>query len=66
MIQEMKSAGYHGGKVVISHTDNKEGADLLVQLIKEAFVDVDIEMMINGGLCSYYAETGGILVGFES
>lgn len=66
LIQEMKSAGYHGGKVVISHTDNKEGADLLVQLIKEAFVDVDIEMMINGGLCSYYAETGGILVGFKS
>lgn len=26
----------------------------------------DIKIEVNRGLCSYYAEKGGILVGFES
>ena len=43
-------------------SDNK---DLLKDIIKEEFTQADVTITTNGGLCSYYAEVGGILVGFE-
>lgn len=30
------------------------------------YPDADIKIGVNRGLCSYYAEKGGTLVGFES
>lgn len=66
LLQEMKSAGFKGGKVIISHTDNEKGALELAHLLREEFNNLSIKIMANGALCSYYAETGGILVGFES
>lgn len=34
--------------------------------IQNCFPNADIKIGVNRGLCSYYAEKGGILVGFES
>lgn len=66
LAQEMKDVGYKGGKVIIAHTENLEAATSLANLLKETYYNVDIKIMENAGLCSYYAETGGILVGFEA
>lgn len=66
VFEEMKSHGYHGDKVIIAHTKNEESAIALKDLIKEEFMQADVTVTVNGGLCSYYAEVGGILVGFES
>lgn len=64
--EEMKKLGYHQGKIIISHTDNLESANLLSSLLKEMFSINSIEIMENKGLCSYYCEKGGLLIGFES
>lgn len=66
LAQEMKDIGYKGGKVIIAHTENLEAANSLANLLKETYCNVNIKIMNNAGLCSYYAETGGILVGFEA
>lgn len=66
LTEEMRNAGYKGGKVIIAHTNNNEAADHLCHLLKETYNNINIKIMNNAGLCSYYAETGGILVGFEA
>lgn len=66
IVSRMKEMGYKGGKVCIAHCMNLEGANELVTLIKEQFSHVTPDICTTGGLCSYYAEKGGILVGFES
>lgn len=65
MTKEMKEAGFSGGKVRIAHCMNEKGAQLLVDAIRESFGDCDISIRSCGALCSYYAEKGGILLGFE-
>ncbi len=66
LLASMKEAGYKGGKVRLSHSHNAGAADKLVSMIKEQYPQADISIRYNGGLCSYYAEEGGLLVGFES
>ncbi|MBQ8341859.1 MAG: DegV family protein [Clostridia bacterium] len=63
---EMKERGYAGGKVRISHCLNEEAAALLEQNIRADHPNADITVVPTTALCSYYAEEGGLLVGFES
>lgn len=65
ILKEMIQNGYSNGKVIISHCDNRTGALILKQKISEAFEDPDITILTTGGLCSYYAEKHGILLGYE-
>lgn len=62
----MQQSGYAGGKVRIRHSDNRNAAEMLSGEILSSYPDADIQIGVNRGLCSYYAEKGGILVGFES
>lgn len=59
-------AGYSGGKVRIDHSYNAVAAVKLATMIKKAFPESDVQIGSNRGLCCYYAEEGGILVGFEA
>ena len=61
----MDNMGYAGGKVRIDHCFNKEDALKIKDLILSAFPSADVIIGENHGLCSFYAEKGGILVGFE-
>lgn len=61
----MTDLKYAGGKVRIDHCFNLEGALQLKELILAAFPNADIKIGENFGLCSFYAEKGGILAGFE-
>ena len=65
MLEELKAAGYAGGKARISHVENEEIARKLEIAVKEKYGDVDVTVYPAGGLCSYYGERGGILVGCE-
>ena len=65
MVKEMERAGYRGGKVRISHTENGAGAKALAEQIVMNYPGCDIRIRENRGLCSYYAERGGILLGYE-
>lgn len=66
MFQNVKNLGYKGGKLRIAHCFNEEAAKQLHALILKEFSTADIEIYNSRGLCSFYAEKGGILVGFES
>lgn len=61
----MEDLKYVGGKIRIDHCFNLEGAQQLKDLILAAFPNADVKIGENYGLCSFYAERGGILAGFE-
>ena len=65
MIEHLEDAGYHGGKVRISHADNLKLAHNVRDNILELYPNADIIVYPMGGLCTYYAEKGGLLVGCE-
>ncbi len=56
---------FNGRKVRIGHCLNEEAACQLKTLILNDYPQADVEVYPLRGLCSFYAEKGGILVGFE-
>ena len=65
LFEKMKEIGFKGGKVRIDHCLNLEGAQQLKDMILSVFPSSDIIIGECRALCSYYAERGGLLVGFE-
>lgn len=65
LVSMLKKTGLSRGKVRISHCCNERGALALQEQVKAAFPQVSVAISSCRGLCSYYAEQGGILVGFE-
>lgn len=66
LVEEMVARGYNGGKATIAHCFAPDTAEYIASCLKEKFPNCDIEIMPTSGLCSYYSEQGGVLVGFES
>lgn len=60
----MKERGFKGGDVRIAHCFNTESAQTLADMIHSEFPGSDVRMEQCGGLCSFYAERGGLLVGY--
>lgn len=63
--ENMLSEGYRGGAVRIHHVKNCAAAERLKNDILASYRAADISVSEARGLCSFYAERGGILVGFE-
>lgn len=63
--QQMRALGYMGGAVRISHVGNEVAAQSLRDMLAVVFPKADIEVYAARGLCSFYAEKGGLLIGFE-
>ena len=61
----MRDRGYRGGKVRIHHCNNEPVALALRDQLLAQWPSADIQIGKARGLCSYYAEEGGLLVGFE-
>lgn len=66
LLKHLCAMGYQGGKLRIDHCGNPEGASKLSEAVLERFPKADIRIGTNGALCSFYAEQGGLLIGFES
>ncbi|HIR90964.1 MAG TPA: DegV family protein [Candidatus Limicola stercorigallinarum] len=64
VIQSMRENGYTGGIVYIDHVDNEKDAEELAQRIKEQWPTAQPRVIPCGGLCSYYAERDGLIIGF--
>ena len=62
----MSQAGYQGGKVRITHVENPALAEKYAAAFREKWPDADIAISLSGGLCSYYAERGAVLIGTET
>lgn len=66
LLEQLAEVGYRGGKVRITHVQNADTAEDFARQLRAAFPDADIAVSGSGGLCSYYAEKGSILVGVET
>lgn len=65
ILKHLKEAGLQTGKVQIAHCRNEAAAEKMKAMIEEALPDVTVTIGKNLGLCSFYAERGGMLVGYE-
>lgn len=65
ILANMIGDGYKGGRVKIHHANNITACELLKSKILEKFPEAKIDVGMTGGLCSFYAEQGGLLIGFE-
>lgn len=63
--EEMTKAGYKGGRLIISHRNNDKFVEQFSDLIRADFPQAEIIVLPTSGLCSFYAEEGGILAGYE-
>lgn len=65
MADAIKSFGCKNGKIRIAHCFNNSAALKLKEKLKAEIPNADIEIYGLKGLCSFYAENGGLLIGFE-
>lgn len=65
ILENMKKDGFSSGRVKIHHAENPASADTLREKILEKFPAAQVDIGYTRGLCSFYAELGGLLVGFE-
>ena len=65
IVENMKKFGYNGSKVRIHHCQNSEGANAIKQLLLSIYPKAKIEIYKTRALCSFYAERGGLLIGYE-
>ena len=65
LLQDMLDMGYKGGRLHISHCFNLPAANALKEMVRGLFPCSDVTIDGCTGLCSFYAEKGGLLVGFE-
>lgn len=65
LVADMKSLGYEGGKVLIHHCGNLPGAQSLKDTLTSLYPQAQILIDRARGLCSFYAEEHGLLIGFE-
>ena len=64
IMSDFSERGADKGEIVISHCQNIEFAENLRKAVREIYADMGVKIMHTRGLCSYYAERGGIIVGF--
>ena len=66
LVEQMEQAGYRGGKVRVTHVQNPELARSFEEFLRKDYPDADIQVHCAGGLCSYYAEKGSLMIGVET
>lgn len=66
ILARLANAGFRDGRLIIAHMFNEKEAMTLAKAIHVSFPNAHISMMETSGLCSYYAEEKGILIGFEA
>lgn len=66
MVEAMKERGLRDGHLVrISHCFAQEQAQALIEALKAEFSNLRFLLEPTSALCSYYAEVGGLIVGYE-
>ena len=65
ILQHLKDNGLNQGRVRLAHCCNESAAEKLKEMIEAELPGVAVTIGRNLGLCSYYAERGGLLVGYE-
>jgi len=63
--RNMLRLGYNGGRLLIDHCFNEKTAKSLKDIVLEQYSKAEIMIAKTGALCSFYAEKGGLMIGFE-
>lgn len=63
--EEMQRHGYNGGKVRLAHCLNPQIAKNLSDTIHRSYPKADVRITHCTALCSFYAEKGGLMIGYE-
>lgn len=61
----MKRLGYKGAKLYIDHCSNLDAANTLRDTVLSEFPQANVVIAKTRALCSFYAEKGGLMIGFE-
>lgn len=65
-MNQLKINNYSGNKLYISHVNNISLAQEIKKSILNVYSNAKIKIRKTKAICSYYAEKGGILIGFET
>lgn len=65
IIKNMEELRYAGGRVRVDHCFALETAEKLAEAIKAKYENAEVIIEETRGLCSFYAELGGLMVAFE-
>lgn len=65
LLEHLREAFYNGGRLAISYVESLELAQSVKEAVLKEFPNADISLYPARGLCSYYAERGGLLLGCE-
>lgn len=65
LYKDMLGNGYNGQKLRIDHCKALDTANMLAAFVKADYPAADIHIEETTGLCSFYAERGGIVIGYE-
>lgn len=65
LLKYMKDDNYHGGEVIIDHCENEKDAETIKEKLQAEYPDAQITIRPMHGLCSFYAEEGGLMIGFN-
>ena len=65
LLKYMKDNNYHGGEVIIDHCENEKDAETIKEKLQAEYPDAQITIRPMHGLCSFYAEEGGLMIGFN-
>lgn len=66
VVKNIKQLGYAGGYVLINHCQNRNAAEQVRDILLNEFPNAKIKLGNTKGLCSFYAEKGGLMIGFET
>ena len=66
LVDQLTDRGFRGGRVIIDHVANLAGANQLATLITATSPTAQITINQCRGLCSLYAEQGGLMIGFAA
>ena len=66
IVHHMQEMNFNGGAVRIDHCLDAPAAVQLKELIEASYPGAEVTIGETGGLCSFYAEKGGMMLGFET
>lgn len=65
VVDEMIKAGYKGGRIVVTHRNNEDICKKIQDKLREKFLNIEFMIVPTSGICSFYGEEGGMLLGYE-
>ena len=65
LVKQMEGMRYQGGRVIIDECENATDAEKLKEAILAAYPSAEVTIRPMRGLCSFYAERGGLMIGFH-